>query len=618
LAALLSKADHALEGASRAQHLRDAATASLLVLAAPRAPERSDIATLKELLPKAPNASVAEDVVTMAKASLQEAEAAQAEHTDDNHKAHIARLKAANRRTAETAPERKRALERTATAAEESVAKTAAVSASRKEAHAAAAKAAEAAMAKVVKADKEIGALEGSAQASAWEKDKALRTAMIDAEAAATHAHADLEVAMLVEAEARWQAGKARRAVEMYADIADVLAASQAPEPEPVPVETVALTLETEAKKPKKKGGGGCCGGGKRGDVLDPAEAMPMEPAPPPKDPLPMLADEMAWSPLKLPTGSTHQVELLLAFALGGLYSNERICAAVASAVCASDPTFSSSSSFVLRLTEAFTVGHVTLKAGGAAKERRHSESGGGIARRISHMLTPRAESPRISENSPETAGAGNATPRGDSRRDSNSGTLSRSVSKREDDEPLARSGSSFNPFRGSRSRSASGSNNGDVSIWVGREVQSEITKEQFKAMLELWLAKMARGSQRKAKKAPPKGSTAKGKGSDAASVGKLSMTIAELLKPPHSERLEAANLGFSAVLPYARPAAPHGKTEREQTALPLPARGCMLHPWPQRPLGRACATAAAASLPPLTRHVRSRVVWQPVAAATF
>ena len=50
------------------------------------------------------------------------------------------------------------------------------------------------------------------AQASAWSANEIARKEAVDAEAAVTKALAALEVAKLVEAEASWQATKARRA----------------------------------------------------------------------------------------------------------------------------------------------------------------------------------------------------------------------------------------------------------------------------------------------------------------------------------------------------------------------------------------------------------------------
>ena len=62
-------------------------------------------------------------------------------------------------------------------------------------------------------------------------------------------------------------------------------------------------------------------------DVIDPTE-VPIDvdgapEAPPP--PLPHLVDEIAWAPLLLPFGSSHQIELLLAFAVGGLYDDDAV-----------------------------------------------------------------------------------------------------------------------------------------------------------------------------------------------------------------------------------------------------------------------------------------------------
>lgn len=65
------------------------------------------------------------------------------------------------------------------------------------------------------------------------------------------------------------------------------------------------------------------------------------------RGPLPHLVDEIAWGPLQLPSGSPQQIELLVAFALSGLYNDLAICEAVATAVCVQDPQCVASGAFV-------------------------------------------------------------------------------------------------------------------------------------------------------------------------------------------------------------------------------------------------------------------------------
>jgi hypothetical protein len=68
-----------------------------------------------------------------------------------------------------------------------------------------------------------------------------------------------------------------------------------------------------ERKSPQ--GGAGCCSKKMADVVIDPDEIrMEVKAKSLPKLPLPPLVDEVAWSPLLLPSGSTHQVELLLAY----------------------------------------------------------------------------------------------------------------------------------------------------------------------------------------------------------------------------------------------------------------------------------------------------------------
>ena len=535
--AILSKADEKLSAAAAAQLLKDAATASLLALSAPRAPEKSDITLLTQLLPRAPAAGVSEDVVAMGQVSLKEAEDAASSHVDDKRLAHIARLHAANARTAESAPARKARLEKRTGEAEAAVEKAHDAAEAKRASMAQVLKESEAALEKVVTQDATVRALSGDEQARAWAADEALRKALVEADGRAVTAHAELEVALLIERDAVWQVGKAKRETGVYAQIAQVIrdageiqVATEAALSQ-VALREKASAMASAAKQRKKEGrkegggGGGCCGGGKKPPAVDEpvaadAEAVPLLP-------LPLLIDEIAWSPLKLPSGSSHQIELLLAFALGGFYSHGPICSAVATAMCAADPTYHTCSSFVLGLSNAYTAGSVTLTAGSGMA--LPPKSGGSMAKRISHMMTPR-----------------------DSKRDSSrdSGSMSRSESIKQ------RSGSSF--LRGRVSRNAPAAAGPDKGAWPGREVQCEISAEQFKTMLEIWLARMARGSQAKgqgsgAKKiaasAPAAAGGSKADDGGASSVGRLSATIGELMRPPHSDRLEAVQLSFADML---------------------------------------------------------------------
>jgi hypothetical protein len=102
----------------------------------------------------------------MAKDSLQEAEAAQAEHNDDKHKAHIARLTMANKRTGDNAPKRKGWLERGVSDSAEQLVQATSATSAKKAAHEKLVKAAAAAIAKVVAADGAVESSEGDAQAS--------------------------------------------------------------------------------------------------------------------------------------------------------------------------------------------------------------------------------------------------------------------------------------------------------------------------------------------------------------------------------------------------------------------------------------------------------------------
>ena len=124
-APLIERADAALRAAADAGLVREAATVSLLSLAAPRAPSREETEELQQLLPMAAEADVASDVVDLVQASLDEAIAAEAVGASEYANGpHCARLKAATERTAKNAPDKHRAAQEAAeaTAAAETVA----------------------------------------------------------------------------------------------------------------------------------------------------------------------------------------------------------------------------------------------------------------------------------------------------------------------------------------------------------------------------------------------------------------------------------------------------------------------------------------------------------------
>lgn len=91
----IAKADAALQQASSSQLVRDAATVSLLALAAPTQPQREEVQEFKDLLARAAAAGVPEDVVKLASVCAEEAETAELTQNDTYSNASLcARLKA--------------------------------------------------------------------------------------------------------------------------------------------------------------------------------------------------------------------------------------------------------------------------------------------------------------------------------------------------------------------------------------------------------------------------------------------------------------------------------------------------------------------------------------------
>ena len=130
------------------------------------------------------------------------------------------------------------------------------------------------------------------------------------------------------EAEASWRAQKATREAQWAKQVADVVAKSverSQKEAEKAAEEMQKANLRVKSRrylasvvaKERKspQGGAGCCSKKMADVVIDPDEIRMEEKTKSlPKLPLPPLVDEVAWSPLLLPSGSTHQVELLLAY----------------------------------------------------------------------------------------------------------------------------------------------------------------------------------------------------------------------------------------------------------------------------------------------------------------
>ena len=342
--ALLSRVDGALAAAATAQMLRDAATTSLLALAAPGTPNTHDMDTLRELLPSAPAAGVPSGVIEMVTASLAEAEEAKLEAGTDLHKAHCHRRVAASKRTADRAPSK---MEETAKAV--TVAQDAEAVAERE----CAAVVAEADMtaARVADVVKKVGDVDskvaGSTDAIAgWKECEAARLAAVAAESLAQKAIALVKDAKLAVSEAKFHTVKAKGDHEWAKQVAEVVDLSRRTQQdnemysEALAAAEKAKEMMSELAAPKggKKastkvikvesangkppappgGGGGCCSRPSPKSVIDPDELQIGENEEP-KEPLPHLVDEISWGPLTLPSGSAHQIELLLAFALSGL-----------------------------------------------------------------------------------------------------------------------------------------------------------------------------------------------------------------------------------------------------------------------------------------------------------
>ena len=111
-------ADAALLQAANSQLVRDAATVSLLALAAPTQPTSELVLEFKSLLEKAAAAGVPEDVIKLATVCADEAESAELTQNGTYANASLcARIKAASERTAMVAPAKKDATEAAARAA---------------------------------------------------------------------------------------------------------------------------------------------------------------------------------------------------------------------------------------------------------------------------------------------------------------------------------------------------------------------------------------------------------------------------------------------------------------------------------------------------------------------
>ena len=535
---VLSRIETALSEAAKAQLLRDAATTSVLALSAPRTPEMADLASLRSVLPAASSAGVPAQILELAAAALEEGEAANSTAGADRFEAHSLRLKAARKRTASRVPKRQAAAAEALAAAEKREASAVEASAAAAEATHAARAAATARVsellegyAKILASD--LGTGEEAARFSGAEE---MRAAALAAALDTQGALAELQTVRLAEADAKWAAAKAREEAYFAKQMAEVVASSETkqkaideasgdgangqrsgvfvtgsgflpatsnPAPPPVAPPPVA-----------QKQGGGCCGGGT--DAVDPSDLQLQEGnAPPPvltparrNENLPLLVDEIAWGPLSLPSGSTHQIELLLAFALEGLYADSAIAEAVASAVCQQDPNCTTSGAFVLKLAEGFARGSSVLTAGGVPKAA--------------------------------TASRG--------KRGSVVGNVAR-----------AARGSITAAFgRGLVPSDAAGGDDG-VSAWPGRVVAVQITPDAVKALLECWLVRMARaggkggGSKSGGSMASASGGAVAGGGTESGGAGvgggALSSTMTKLLRPPHAALLATVGLRYAPIL---------------------------------------------------------------------
>ena len=507
---LLSKADALLLGAEKSQLTKDAATTCLLAMAAPRAPDAADVASMKELLPKAAAAGVSADVIELVTASMNEAQAAldsvmpAGGGTDDTsvrigevelHDAHIHRLHAANKRTASRAPQKQEAAVAAQAAAEEAERKAVEESA----AAAAVAADADAATAAAVEALEEVDKKVVGEAGRPYDESEAARKALVAAREAAEQAHVALQAAKVREADAGWAIRKARGDTAWASQVAEAIAeAAKAAKEAPAAASQPRTTTPAPrtAPQPAQPAKGGCCGGGD--PPIDPvAVNVKVEGTSTPAvnlPPLPRLVDELAWAPLMLPSGSKHQVELLLAFALEGVYKDAAVGEAVATAVCAGDPHCAVSGQVVTRLAESYKTGSMALTAGGIPSATAAKGKGGKTRRKSAVEVAVDAVKSMFTS--------------GDKRGSS--------------DDLLSKQ-------------------------WPGRVVNSDINDADVKLLLETWLVRMARaggGGGGKGGGGAPKAAPAGG-----APAGALSATLTRLMRPPHSELLKRLDVGLAPVL---------------------------------------------------------------------
>ena len=521
---MLSRVDDALSAAARAQLLRDAATTSLLALSAPTPPTHAEVATLKALVPKAAAAGVTEGVLQMVEASLHEAEEALAS-SDDRAAAHRLRLLAATARTAQAAPRKRSEAERMVATTEAVVAVAtekvgeclAELKLSVRGAAWSLQQAAEVEgrVNELVRqaqqawgAHVEAAAEAQAAAASEWGNAEAARSSAAASQVALLKLREALRDAQVADSEASWQLSKARAAVNWAEQVAEVVATAQA-EAEAAPPPSPSNLVEIEPRRAPP--GGSCCSRPSPSDVLDPSELHVEDTRTAGSGPGgadgPRVVDEIAWGPLWLPAASSHQIELLLAFAIGGLYSDAPICEAVAAAVCRHDPGYATSRGFVLRLAAGYVAGSVTLTAGGLATSGRVKSIWSRISpKTIKGTLTGRGSSPSV-------AGRGSSPSIG-----ARSPSMSRSSSK---SIAAARSRALTLTTRGKRAPSqgmrpddltAPPEPPMDVTAWPGRVVERAISESTFGKILECWIAHMARnGSQLRG--GPPAGGDASDRG---------------------------------------------------------------------------------------------------------
>ena len=229
-------------------------------------------------------------------------------------------------------------------------------------------------------------------------------------------------------------------------------------------------------------------------------------------------------------------------YALGGLYSDLEICGAVATAICMQDPTFHTCRAFLLRLSEAFHTKHTTITAGGSSDAMLTFRSESMTTRMMKAIFgsggngstTPRGDGSTTPRGNGSTtprgdrSSVGNTTPRGD--RSSVGNTTPRTKS------PVSLSFS--------RSSSISRGGQGDqpeiegLADWPGRTFTSTIDETLFGAIVECWLTKMAKGSRSRGGGSAASATSATSTAA-ATSTGVLSDTMAQLMQPPHLERLQ-------------------------------------------------------------------------------